>query len=77
MNFMVLPNRLCLIVKLYIICPELLPDTHVVLSMKKTVIGTQFSADSSGVFCFEIVICGIDWIYDMTLPALFLHRKRR
>ena len=29
MNLMVLPNRLCLIVKLYIIRPELLPDTHV------------------------------------------------
>ena len=29
MNLMVLPNRLCLIVKLYINRPELLPDTHV------------------------------------------------
>ena len=29
MNWMVLPNRLYLIVKLYINRPELLPDTHV------------------------------------------------
>ena len=29
MNLMVLPNRLCLIVKLYINRPELLPDTYV------------------------------------------------
>ena len=28
MNLMVQPNRLCLIVKLYINRPELLPDTH-------------------------------------------------
>lgn len=29
MNYMVLPNRLCLIVKFYINRPELLPDTYV------------------------------------------------
>lgn len=33
MNLMVLPNQLYLIVKLYNNCPELLPDTHVIIYM--------------------------------------------
>ena len=39
MNLMVQPNRLCLIVKLYINRPELLPDTHdICVFSKKTTI---------------------------------------
>ena len=62
---MVLPNRLCLIVKLYINRPELLPDTHdyvgindIEITANVKIDGIEPGSDLSHLF--EIVSFGVD-----------------